>query len=74
MPNYAFRIHFPGEQEARDSFDGFMDAADWITNCARKRHGSDHVVLLRECSDDFRGRFMRWCESRPQRCGNPSDH
>ena len=65
MPNHAFRIRFPGEQEAHDSFEGFMDAAGWITNCARKRVGSDHVVLLRDCSDLCREHFVRWCEARP---------
>jgi hypothetical protein len=65
MPNHAFRIHFRSGEDARERFEGFMDAADWITHYARKRDGSSHVVLLRECPDDFFDRCVRWCGSRP---------
>lgn len=46
-------------------YHGFFDEVDWLSNCGTKRHGTDHVVLVREVTPVLVGRLVAWCRSRP---------
>ena len=64
MGNSAVRIRFQSPESAFRNFDGFMRCAVWVDSYARKRSGSEHVVLVRGQDADGVRRFVRWCESR----------
>lgn len=61
MAIFAFRIRYINEDAAYRHFHGFLDGIDWVLNCGRKRHGRDHVVIVRDVTPELRDRFVEWC-------------